>query len=112
MKMELAEAIEDWEKQYGMQDTYGCYILFYNKLSDIVEPNSDKALKVSLDSYNSRGESYLAGSTQGSIVKQRFSVADSVFDVHHQDWFFGGVSRETIEIFLSYFKNFTQNDEN
>ena len=100
--MRLVEAIEDWEKQYGMQDTYGCYILFDNKLSNIVEPNNDKALKVSLDSYNSRGESYLAGSTQGSIVKQRFTVGDSVFDVHHQDWFFGGVSRETIEIFLSY----------
>lgn len=102
MRTELVEAIEDWNKQYGMQDTYGCFILFDNRLSNIVEPNNDKFLKDCLDLYNARGESYLAGSTQGSIVKQRFSVGDSAFDVHHQDWFFGGASRETIEIFLSY----------
>ena len=102
MRLELSEAIEDWGKQYGMQDTYGCFILFDNKLSNIVEPNSDKLLKDCLDLYNARRETYLAGSTQGSIVKQRFVVEDSVFDTHHQDWFFGGASREAIEIFLSY----------
>lgn len=102
MNLNLVEAIEDWDKQYGMQDTYGCFVLFDNKLSSIIEPDKKDALKKCLDLFNEAGKGYLAGSTQGSIVKQRFVAEDSVFDVHHQDWFFGGASRETIEIFLSY----------
>lgn len=102
MNLNLVEAIEDWDKQYGMQDTYGCFVLFDNKLSSVIEPDKKEALKKCLDLFNEAGKGYLAGSTQGSIIKQRFTVRGSVFDAHHQDWFFGGASRETIEIFLSY----------
>lgn len=102
MNLNLVEAVEDWDKQYGMQDTYGCFVLFDNKLSSIIDPDKKGNLKKCLDLFNESGTGYLAGSTQGPIVKQRFVVEDSVFDTHHQDWFFGGASRETIEVFLSY----------
>lgn len=102
MNLNLVEAVEDWDKQYGMQDTYGCFVLFDNKLSSIIDPDKKGNLKKCLDLFNESGKGYLAGSTQGSIVKKRLAIKDSVFDAHHQDWFFGGASRETIEVFLSY----------
>ena len=43
--MKLIEAISDWEDQIGMQDTYGCFVLFDNKLSAIIHKIGDTELK-------------------------------------------------------------------
>jgi len=104
--MELIEAISDWEDQVGMQDTYGCFVLFDNKLSAIIHKIDDNGLKDCIKTFNDLGDEEVYGSTQGSIIKQRFDIDGHLFDLNHQTWFFGGVNIETLKKFITFALSF------
>lgn len=104
--MKLIEAISDWEDQIGMQDTYGCFVLFDNKLSAIIHKIDDTELKDCIKTFNDLGDEEVYGSTQGSIIKQRFSIDGYLFDLNHQSWFFGGVDIKTLKSFISFMLSF------
>lgn len=104
--MDLCEAISDWDDQLGMQNTYGCFVLFDNNLSSILDKINDYNLGDCIKTFNELNDDKVYGSTQGSIIKQRFTIDDHLFDLNHQSWFFGGVDIKTLKRFVSFMLSF------
>ena len=73
--MKLIEAISDWEDQIGMQDTYGCFVLFDNNLSSILDKINDYNLGDCIKTFNELNDDKVYGSTQGSIIIRKISLA-------------------------------------
>lgn len=82
------------------------FVLFDNNLSSILHKINDEDLGGCISTFNELNSDKVYGSTQGSIIKQRFNIDGHLFDLNHQCWFFGGVDIKLLKSFISFMLSF------